>query len=43
MLNTILPTNDFTEKLNNLFLKYPNVDPNALDMKPNWQNEPLWK
>jgi abortive infection bacteriophage resistance protein len=43
VLNTILPTNDFTEKLNNLFLKYPNVDPNALDMKPNWQDEPLWK
>ena len=43
MLNTILPKNQFTYKLNDLFVKYPNVDPNALGMKPNWQNEPLWK
>ncbi|KAB1068981.1 Abi family protein [Tamlana haliotis] len=43
MLNTILPKNEFANKLNALFVKYPNVDPNALGMKPNWQNEPLWK
>lgn len=43
MLNTILPKNEFTVKLNQLFIKYPNVDPNALGMKPNWQQEPLWK
>ncbi|WP_194768107.1 Abi family protein [Tamlana sp. I1] len=43
ILNTILPTNEFTEKLDHLFVKYPNVDPDALGMKPNWQNEPLWK
>ena len=43
MLNTIIPKNEFTHKLNNLFEKYPNVDPNALGMKPDWQNEPLWK
>lgn len=43
MLNTILPKNEFSTKLNALFVKYPNVDPNALGMKPNWQNEPLWK
>lgn len=42
MLNTILPKNEFANKLNALFVKYPNVDPNALGMKPNWQNEPLW-
>lgn len=42
MLNTIKP-NDFTERLNMLFQKYPNVDPNALGMKENWQNENLWK
>ncbi len=43
ILNTIIPKNEFTQKLTLLFEKYPNVDPNALGMKPNWQNEPLWK
>ncbi len=43
MLNTIKPDNDFTIRLYALFIKYPNIDLNALDMKPNWQNEPLWK
>ena len=43
LLNTIIPKNEFTQKLVILFEKYPNVDPNALGMKPNWKNEPLWK
>lgn len=43
LLNTIQPNNAFTSKLAALFTKYPNVDPNALGMKPNWQQEPLWK
>ncbi len=43
LLNTIQPTNDFSEKLSTLFVTYPNVDPNALGMKPNWQAEPLWR
>ena len=43
LLNTIQPNNTFTTKLNSLFKNYPNVDPNALGMKPNWQNEPLWQ
>lgn len=43
LLNTIQPNNEFTRRLDALFKKYPNVDPNALDMKPNWQQEPLWK
>ena len=42
MLNTILPNNNFSEKLISLFDKYQNVDPNALGMKINWKNEPLW-
>lgn len=42
MLNTIKP-NDFTERLEAIFKKYPNVDPNALGMKENWQSEALWK
>lgn len=43
LLNVIQPENNFTSKLNNLFIKYPNVDPDALGMKTNWQNEELWK
>ncbi|WP_282079593.1 Abi family protein [Aquimarina algiphila] len=43
LLNTVQPGNTFTNKLDTLFQKYPNVDPDALGMKPNWQNEPLWK
>lgn len=43
LLNTILPHNNFSTRLNELFIKYPNVDPNALGMKPKWQEEPLWK
>lgn len=43
LLNTIQPNNQFTTRLNDLFVKYPNVDPNALGMKPNWQKEPLWQ
>lgn len=43
LVNTIKPDNDFSIRLNQLFNKYPNVDPNALGMKPHWQDEPLWK
>ena len=43
LLNIILPKNDFTSRLSELFKKYPSVDPNALGMKPNWENEKLWK
>lgn len=43
LLNIIIPDNRFTTNLNRLFDKYPNIDPNALGMKPNWQEEPLWK
>ncbi|SHI60934.1 Abortive infection bacteriophage resistance protein [Mesonia phycicola] len=43
LVNTIKPDNDFSIRLNELFNKYPNVDPGALGMKPHWQEEPLWK
>jgi abortive infection bacteriophage resistance protein len=43
LLNTIQPNNHFTLQLDALFTKYPNVDVNALGMKPNWQSEPLWQ
>jgi abortive infection bacteriophage resistance protein len=43
LINIIQPENNFTYRLNDLFVKYPNVDPDALGMKPNWQEEALWK
>ena len=43
LLNTIQPNNNFTTRLEDLFVKYPNIDPNALGMKPHWQQEPLWQ
>lgn len=43
LLNIIVPENEFTEKLQSILDKYPNVDPNALGLKTNWDMEPLWK
>ena len=43
MVNIIAPENSFSTKLQELLYKYPTVDPNALGIKANWQNEPLWK
>lgn len=43
LLNTIKPENQFKEKLLYLMDKYPSVDPNAVGLKENWQDEPLWK
>ncbi len=43
LLNVIQPNNNFTNRLDDLFSKYPNVDQNALGMKPNWTKEPLWQ
>jgi len=42
LLNIVQPENHFTERLYILFEKYPNVDRNALGMKPDWQEEALW-
>lgn len=43
LLNIVQPENNFAERLENLLIKYPNVDPNALGIKNNWQIELLWK
>ena len=43
LLNVIQPANDFTTRLMALLAAYPNVDPNALGLKLNWQNEPIWR
>ncbi|MCX6294443.1 MAG: Abi family protein [Sphingobacteriales bacterium] len=42
LLNIIEPENQFTLRLKSIFEKYPNVDPNALGMKTNWEKEELW-
>lgn len=43
LINIIQPENHFSQSLLGLFKKYPNVDPNAVGMKPEWFNEPLWQ
>jgi len=42
LVNIIAPENSFAVRLNELFVKYPSVDPLAMGMKPNWMEEPLW-
>ncbi|GAB4040182.1 Abi family protein [Spirosoma gilvum] len=42
LLNIIDPENKFKERLISLLSEYPNVDPKALGLKPDWENEPLW-
>jgi abortive infection bacteriophage resistance protein len=42
LLNSVNPNHTFKQKLENLFLKYPNVDRTAMGFPANWQNEPLW-
>lgn len=42
LLNIIQPQNNLRTQLLELLEKYPSVDPNALGLKINWQNEPLW-
>jgi abortive infection bacteriophage resistance protein len=43
LLNIINPKHTFKQKLENLFLKYPNVDRAAMGFPANWQSEPLWE
>ncbi len=42
LLNTIQPDNKFTSKLSKLIKKYPTIDPNALGLVEDWEQEPLW-
>ena len=42
LLNVANPGNHFKNKLSSLLEKYPQVDTNALGLKPNWRDEPLW-
>lgn len=43
LLNVIHQENHFTQKFSKLLAEYPNIDPNALGLKPNWEKEELWK
>jgi len=43
LLNIINPNHSFKRKLNDLFLKYPDINKAAMGFSANWQNEPLWK
>jgi abortive infection bacteriophage resistance protein len=43
LLNIVNPNHTFKQKLENLFLKYPNIDKAAMGFPLNWQQELLWK
>lgn len=43
LLNVISPGNHFRHRLAGLLARYPNIDVNALGLKPNWEQEPLWQ
>jgi len=42
LLNVVNPKHTFKQKLENLFLKYPNVDRAAMGFPTNWHSEILW-
>jgi len=41
-LDTITPTNTFRSKLNDLLVKYSNVDITAMGFPKDWKNDPFW-
>ena len=43
LLNVVNPSHTFKQKLENLFLKYPNVDRAAMGFPVNWRSETLWE
>lgn len=43
LMNTINPKHSIQNKLNELLLKYPNIDTQAMGFPSLWQTEPLWK
>jgi abortive infection bacteriophage resistance protein len=43
LLDVVNPVHTFRQKLENLFLKYPNVDKAAMGFLSGWDSEPLWK
>jgi len=43
LLDAVSPGHHYKSKLEELFVKYPNVDLNALGFPIDWLNEPLWQ
>jgi abortive infection bacteriophage resistance protein len=43
LLNVVNPKHTFKQKLESLFLKYPNVDRAAMGFPAHWQSEPIWQ
>ncbi|MDR1181814.1 MAG: Abi family protein [Bacteroidales bacterium] len=43
LLNIVNPKHTFKQKLEALFLKYPNVDRKAMGFPVDWHTEPIWK
>lgn len=43
LLNVVNPKHTFKQKLDALFLKYPNVDRTAMGFPSDWESEPLWQ
>jgi abortive infection bacteriophage resistance protein len=41
-LDTITPANTFRMKLNDLLVKYPNIDVTAMGFPKDWKNDPFW-
>jgi len=42
LMNVVNPGNHFTQKLTAILTRYPNIDPNALGLKRDWNLEALW-
>ena len=42
-LDIISPNNDMLDKMNSLFVTFPEIDKAALGFPSGWENEPLWK
>lgn len=41
-MNIISPNNDLKAKLNNLFVRFPQIDLKAMGFSVGWEREPLW-
>ena len=41
-LDIISPNNDFLEKLQLLFVKFPQIDLSAMGFPKGWEQEPIW-
>ncbi len=42
-LNIISPNNDFSQKLDELLGRFPEIDISAMGFPKEWRQEPLWR